>query len=144
MPTITWISSINTVRASAVKDVVAIKFTIKPKGIRANAALTRAFREMGKRHFCFGYDENQTIYLKPSDEVEGSVRISYAEKSGGQCSSTSVYAWAEEHGLINVSIAGKWDDAEKCFIFMTKDPVPDAEQPQPEKPRRGRKPKAVK
>ena len=115
---ITWLSSTNSKTSSVSEETYRITFITKPKGLRANATLTRAFRKIGKRFFRFGYDEEKKIiYLQLTDTAEGAFKLSFTSTSNSQVNSAFLCQWAVEHDLEKARLTGAWDEEHKSFAF---------------------------
>jgi len=114
---ITWLSSRS--RAdNTTEEQCRITFTTKPKGIRTNAVLTRAFREIGKQHFRFGYDEDEkAIHLHPVEASEEAFKIPSLNGSNGQVTSGILWQWAVDNDLEGARVFGSWHEGHRSFIF---------------------------
>ena len=110
-----WFDTTRARRGASDGGVLAVVFTIKPKGVRFNSTLSRFLQEKKVTHVRIGL-EGDNLIIKPAYEPSEGFKIAQT-KSSCQVSSATIGNWATTHGLLKNYYSGVWDEAEGQLVF---------------------------
>lgn len=119
---IKWFEQLPRGQKAVVEKPLILAFTLKPKGIRLNASLTRVLQEKNIEFVKLGLVGEDVFVVSPSTKEAGGLRVSKALKaSSAVVSSGAVGAWAEQQGIISGKAVGEWDQELGVFKFALAD-----------------------
>ena len=122
MVEIKWFEQLQRGKSATVEKSYILAFTLKPKGIRLNAGLTRALQEKNIEYVKLGLVGENVFVLSPSTKDEGGLRVSKGSKSSSAIiSSGTVGAWVEQKGIATGKAVGEWDEEMGVFKFALDD-----------------------
>ena len=96
-------------------SVYAVTFTVKPKGLRLNAAISKFLREHGIAKIKIGVADDKLI-IKAAEPDDVSFSIANNVNSC-QISSVKIGQWAAEKGYSKLVVVGVWDEVTQQFVF---------------------------
>ncbi|MGI6358054.1 MAG: hypothetical protein ACOX2K_05085 [Bacillota bacterium] len=115
---IKWFEQLQRGQRSTVEKPLTLTFTLKPRGVRLNASLTRALQEKNIEYVRMGLLEDNVFVLSPASKEDGGLKVSTGSKSSSAViSSGAVGAWAKEHGLSSHRVVGEFDQELGLFKF---------------------------
>ncbi|MGI6345046.1 MAG: hypothetical protein ACOX18_08335 [Bacillota bacterium] len=122
MSDIAWFEQLRQSRRAAIDRPLTLTFTVKPRGVRLNASLTRALEERGIDYVRLGVLDGRAFIIAPAKPSEGSLKVSKGSRSSSAViSSAAVASWAEELGIALSKVVGQFDAKRGVFVFPLDD-----------------------
>lgn len=115
---IKWFEQLQRGQRSMVEKPFTLTFTLKPRGIRLNASLTRALQEKKIDYVKMGVIEENAFVISPASKEDGGLKVSTGSKSSSAViSSGAVGAWAKQKGYSSRRVIGEYDQELGLFKF---------------------------
>ncbi len=115
---IEWFEQLQRGQRSTVDKPLTLTFTLKPRGVRLNASLTRALQAKKIDYVKMGVMEENTFVISPASKEDGGLKVSTGSKSSSAVvSSGAVGAWAKQKGYVTRKVIGEYDPELGMFRF---------------------------